>query len=115
MPTPALEVAGAVAQAVVQVERGDRAARALPVAFGAGDQDDGTAVAFDQSRGDDPDHALVPALAGDDVAAPAAAGLRPGLDRLDRLAGDSLLDCLPVTVELLELHGELTGLLALLG
>ena len=48
VPTPALEVAGAVAQAVVQVERGDRAARALPVAFGAGDQHHRPLVALDQ-------------------------------------------------------------------
>ena len=37
-----------------------------------GDQDDRAVVALDEPRRDDPDHALVPVLAGDDVPAPAA-------------------------------------------
>src|SRR5205823_5126943 len=82
-------------------------ARALPIAVGAGDQDDRPAVAFYEARGDDPDHALVPALARDDIGAPCATGLRPLLDRLDRLAQDPLLDRLPVAVQLLELGGKL--------
>ena len=69
-----------------------RAARALPVAVGAGDQHDGPAVALDEPRRDDADHALVPVLAGDDVAAVAAPRLRPRLDLVDRRAEDPLLD-----------------------
>ena len=63
-------------------------------------------VALDQPRGDDPDHALVPALPRDDVAAPRAPGLGPGLDGLDRFPRDPLLDRLPVAVQLLELGGQ---------
>ena len=86
--------------------RRDRTAAALPVAFRARDQDDGAVVALDQPRGDDPDHALVPVLAGDDVAAAAAAGLRPRLDRGARLAQDALLDRLALAVQLLELERD---------
>ena len=69
-----------------------RAARALPVAVGAGDQHDRPAEALDEARRDDPDHALVPVRAGDDVAAMAAARLGPRLDLVDRGAEDPLLD-----------------------
>jgi hypothetical protein len=48
VPAPALEVAGAAPQAVVQVEACDRAAGPLPVAVGARDQDDRPRVALDQ-------------------------------------------------------------------
>ena len=65
---PALEVARALPQPVVEIEARDRAPRALPVAVGAGDQHDRPVVALDEPRGDDADHALVPAGAGDHVA-----------------------------------------------
>ena len=68
--------------------------------------DDGAVVALDEARRDDPDHALVPALAGDDVAAPPAARLGPRLDLVDRLAQDPLLDRLPLAVQRLELLGQ---------
>ena len=78
----ALEVTGAGGETARGGRTSEmRPAGALPVALRAGDQDDRPAVALDQARGDDPDHALVPALARDDVAAPAAACLGPGLDR----------------------------------
>ena len=69
----------------------------------AGDQDDGPVEALDEARGDDPDHALVPVLARDDVAAPAALRLGPRLDLGDRLAQDPVLDRLALAVQLLEL------------
>ena len=111
----ALRCAGARAEARVQVERRHRAARALPLAVGAGDQHDRPVVALDEPRGDDADHALVPALAGDDVAAPAAARLGPRLDLVDRLARDPLLDGLPLAVQRLELLGERLRLVGVLG
>ena len=42
---------------------------------------DGPVEALDEPRRDDADHALVPVLAPDDVAAPLRRSLRPGLDR----------------------------------
>ena len=56
-------------------------------------------VALDEPRRDDADHAFVPALAGDDVAAMAALRLRPLLDLRDRFAQDALLDRLPLAVQ----------------
>ena len=44
----------------MEIESGNRAARALPVAFRARDQDHRAVVALDQPRCDDPDHAFVP-------------------------------------------------------
>ena len=61
------------------------AARALPAPVGAGDQDDRPAVALDEPRGDDPDHALVPVRAGDDVAA-AGAARSAGHDSISSIA-----------------------------
>ncbi len=71
-PPKRSQVLRAGAERAVQVERRQRAARALPVAVAAGDQDDRPVEALDEARGDDPDHALVPVLAPDHVAAPAA-------------------------------------------
>ena len=90
----------------MQVERGHRAAGALPVAAGAGDHHDRPVVTLDEARRDDADHAFVPAFAGDDVAAPAPAGLGPRLDLLDRFAQNPLLDGLSLAVQRLELLGE---------
>ena len=114
VPAPALEVARALAQPVVEIEARDRAPRALPVAVGAGDQHDRPVVALDEPRGDDADHALVPAGAGDHVGAATPALLGPLLDRLDGLPQDPLLDGLPVAIQVLELGGELLRGLTLL-
>ena len=73
MAAEALEMLGAGGEAAVQVEGAGRAAGPLPVVPGAGDQDDGPVEALDEPRGDDADHALVPALVGEHVAAPRAA------------------------------------------
>ena len=64
------------AKPAVQVERRDRPPRALPVAVRAGDQHDRPVEALDEPRRDDADHALVPALAGDDVRVTARAAPR---------------------------------------
>ena len=82
---------------------------------GAGDQDDRAAVPLDEPRGDDADHALVPVLAGDDVAAAAAAGIGPRLDLGGRRAEDPVLDGLALAVQVLELLGELLGLARVVG
>ncbi len=71
--------------------------------------------ALDEPRGDDADHALVPALVGQDVAAPSLLRLRPLLDLGQRLAQDPVLDALPLPVQLLELMGQLSGLVGVLG
>ena len=99
----------------MQVERRDRAAGALPLLVAARDQDDRPVVALDEPRGDDADHALVPALARDDVAAAAPAALGPRLDLRDRLAQDALLDRLALAVQAFELLGELLRLAVVLG
>jgi hypothetical protein len=105
--TEALEVLGAGTEPGVEVERGNRAAGALPGPVGAGDEDDGPREALHEPRRDDPDHALVPALVGDDIRAPAAAALVPGGDRRESLAQHSLLHRLALPVEVLELQGQL--------
>src|SRR5215208_248322 len=102
-------MAGTAPQTVVQVEACDRAAGSLPVALGARDQDDRPRVALDQPRGDDADHALVPVRARDDVRPTPTLRLRPRLDLLDGLAQDPLLHGLALSVQLLQLRGELRG------
>src|SRR5436189_163548 len=67
-------------QAAMEVEAPGRAARAFPLALPAGDQDDRAVVALDEPRGDDADHALVPLLAREHVAALPLLRLRPSLD-----------------------------------
>ena len=57
----------------------------------------------------------MPALTCDDVAAAAAARLRPGLDLGDRLTQDPLLDRLAFAVQRLELLGERVCLALVLG
>src|SRR5581483_4756875 len=68
----------------------------------ARDEHDGTVEALDEAGRDDPDHALVPVLARDDVRAPALVGLRPLLDLDDRLAQDASFDGLTLVVQLLQ-------------
>ena len=70
---------------------------------------------LDEARGDDADHALVPALVREHVPAPPLLRLRPLLDAGHRLARDSLLDGLAVAVQPLELAGEPLRLGAILG
>src|SRR5262249_6564599 len=94
-----LEVGRARTERAVEVEGRHRPARALPRAVGARDQHHRSVVALDEPRRDDPDHALVPLLAGDGVAAPAPAALRPRLDLLDGFSQDALLDRLSLAVE----------------
>ena len=60
MPAVAREVLGGRGQAGVEVVGRDAPARALRLVAVACDQDDGPRVALDETRGDDPDHALVP-------------------------------------------------------
>ena len=78
MPAEALEMRRSRRRArACRSKRGDRAAGALPAPSPcAGDQHDRPAEALHEPRGDDPDHALVPVLAPDDVAAPAARSAR---------------------------------------
>src|SRR3989441_3093346 len=102
MAAEALERLGAGCERRVEIERGDRAARAFPVPVAAGDEDDRPVEALDESRGDDSDHALVPALVGEHVCPPAPPSLRPRLHLLERTAQDALLDRLPVAVQTVE-------------
>ena len=99
----------------MKVEHARRAARSLPFLGRAGDQHDRPVEALDEPRRHDPDHALVPALVGQDVAAPALLRLRPFLDLGQRLAQDPVLDALPLAVELLELVSQFPGLVSVLG
>ena len=85
----AAQVRGAGRERAVQVERRHRAAGALPVALRPRDQHDGSVEALDEPRRDDPDHALVPVLAPEHVAAPAAPRLGPRLDLGDAPPGGS--------------------------
>src|SRR5207302_5874476 len=107
MAAPTLEQRRARAEPAVQVESRDRPARPLPVALGtARDQYDRPVEALDEPRRDDPDHAFVPVLSGDDVGAAAPLLRRPRLDLRDRLAHDATLDRLAVAVQLLERIGQ---------
>ena len=114
MPAEALEMAGAGGETGMEVEARHRSAGALPAVALAGDQDDRPAESLHEPRGDDPDHALVPALAPDDVGAAAALLGRPRIDDGDRLAEDPLLDGLAVAVQRLELVREQVGLAVVL-
>ena len=115
MPAEPLEMLGAGGQATVEVERAGRAARALPVPVRARDQHDRAVEALDEPGRDDPDHALVPGLVGEHVAAAALFRLRPLVDLRERLAHDPVLDSLPLAVQLLELVREPAGLVLVLG
>ena len=99
----------------MQVERSGRAAGALPLLPGSGDQHHRPVEALDEPRGDDADHTLVPALVGEHVAAPGALRLGPLVDLRERLAQDSALDALALAVQLLELVRELAGLVGVVG
>ncbi len=111
----ALEVLGTRSEPAVEVEGGERPPRALPQLVRSRDEHDRPIEALDETRGDDADHALVPVGAGDDVPAPAALRLRPGLDLRHGRAEDPVLDLLPLAVQLLETRREAARLLLVLG
>src|SRR5205085_6604170 len=95
VPAETLEMRRACGERAVEVEGGDRAARAFPELLGPGDQDDRAVVPLDEPRRDDPDHPLVPVLSGEDVAAPPPARLGPLLHLRDGRAENPVLDRLP--------------------
>src|SRR5262245_21741692 len=105
MAAETLEMAGARAEAGMEIERRDRASRALPLVAAARDEDDGAVEPLDESRGHDADHALVPVLAPQHIRAPAPAGLRPFRDLLHGGPQHPVLDRLAVPVQHLELAG----------
>ena len=100
------QLLGAGGEAAMQVEAPGGSARAFPFALPARDQHNRPVIALDQPGGHDSDHALVPLLAREHIAPPPLFRLRPGLDLVDRLAEDSLLDRLAVAVELVETMGQ---------
>ena len=112
VPSEALEHGRARREARVQVERRDRATRARSLIAVERDHDHRAAVALDEPGRDDADHARVPPLAGDDVAASLAALGRTSLDRGDGRAQDVGLDRLALAVPLLETPRERLGLCA---
>ena len=115
MPPEAVEVVRAGRETRMEVELGDRAARAFPAVRARRDEHDGSVIALHEPRRDDPDHTLVPVLVPQHVAAARASRLGPRLDERVRLAQDPLLDSLPLAVQVLELGGEPIRLGAVLG
>ena len=103
----ALQMRGAGRERAVQVEARDRAAGSLPRVLSARDQHDGPLEALDEPRSDDPDHALVPVLAREDVGAAAALALRKRVDTRNRFTEDPVLDRLSIAIQILELGREL--------
>ena len=90
----------------MEVERRTSGRSPSTASVGPGDQDDGPVEALDEPGRHDPDHALVPVLAPDHVAAATLLRLGPRLDLGDRRSQDPVLDRLPVLVQKLELAGE---------
>ena len=84
-----LQLAGAGRQPGVQVVGGDAAPRSLGALVADRDQHHRPAVALDQPRGDDADHALVPVGRRQHVGAPLPPGLVARLDLLRRPAPGS--------------------------
>ncbi len=115
MATEPFQVPGGRGEAAVQVEGAWGAPRALPLVGRARDQDDRPVEALDEPRGDDPDHALVPALVGEHVATPSLLRLGPCVDLRERVAQDPVFDSLPLAVQLLELVREAAGLVLVFG
>src|SRR6185436_14421491 len=106
MPAEAVEVATAGSEPCMQVVGGDRAAAALAALAVEGDQDDRARVAFHQTRGDDADHALVPAFAGGHEDAVAALERAAARDLGRRGPQDRVLDLLAFAIAALELLGQ---------
>ena len=110
VPAEAIEVIRTRGEAGMEVEGGYGTAAALPqVTVSARDQHDGAVVALRQSRGDDPDHALVPALVREDVSLLPPSCLRPRVDDGRGLAEDPFLDRLALAVQLLQLRRDPGG------
>ena len=97
----ALQQVAAGEQGRMQIEARDAPARALADVAVEGDQEGGPAVSLDHARGDDADHAGMPALAREHEAGIAlqVGGL---LDLLQRLVEHALVERLPLDVEPLE-------------
>ena len=109
MAAEAGQVCAAGGERAVEVERGSERpdpfhSRSVPAM-----RTTGRLEALDQPRGDDPDHALVPAFVGEDVAPMRAPGVRPFLDLRDGLAQDPVLDRLALAVQLLQPARKLRG------
>src|SRR5207237_7086275 len=96
-----LEEVRARAERTVEIEGRNRSPGALPQPVSAGDQHDRPVIALDKPRRHDADHALVPVLAPEHVAAPALLRLGPFLDLLDRCAADAVFDRLTIAVQFL--------------
>ena len=77
--------------------------------------DDGPVVALDQARGDDPDHARVPALAGEDEARRLAQLLGERPQRRLRRGVDLALGCSPLAVGPAQLGCDLGGAILVVG
>ena len=102
MAAVALEMRRARVEPSEQVERGYRSARSGAALAVERDEHDRPVVALGEARGDDPDHARVPALAGEDVRGALAqlGDLRLGLEQRARL------DVPALGVERVELAGD---------
>jgi hypothetical protein len=115
MAAELLQLPGARAQPGVQVVCGDAAPRALGTLVADRDQHHRPAVALDQTRRHDPDHALVPVGRRQHV----GAALSPdGVASLHLLCGqleDLFLDRLAAAVQALEFRGQLTGTIIVIG
>ena len=96
-------------RARVEIEAGDAPARSLADVAVEGDQEGRPAVALHHPRGDDADHAGMPAIAREHEAGIA---LRVGgpLDLLQRLVEDALVQRLPLDVEPLQPPRQRGGL-----
>ena len=101
----ALEVRRRAGDRVEHVEASDRARAAAAGGAVEADHDRGPAELLGEARGDDADHALVPALAGEhEHGVLGGIGAFPGGGaRLDQHRG---LDRLALLVELVRLHGQ---------
>jgi hypothetical protein len=109
------QVSAASDERAVEVERGQRSPRSLPLAVGAGDEHNRAVETLHEPRSDDPDDTFVPGLVGKDVTAARTPRLRPLVDLRDRLAQHPVLDRLALAVQLLQPAGELGGDLAVVG
>ena len=109
MAAEALEVSAAGGEARVQVVGRDGAATALATLALERDQDDRARMALDEARGDDADHALVPALSRGHENVVAALECPAARDLRRCGAQDRVLDPLALAVAGLELLGQRLG------
>ena len=110
----ALQQVAAGEQRRVEIEAGDAPARALADVAVEGDEERRPAVALHHARGDDADHAGMPAVAREHEAGVA---LQVGdlLDLLERLVEDPLVQRLPLDVEPLQPPRQRGGLVRIVG